>query len=82
MTADNRLDGSGYDRVEGRAILQDCGVAEAYLPEIEQSVELPLRVTHSAWGGVELEVGPYVFRGADVDALLLAIAAYKGAHQI
>jgi hypothetical protein len=77
----SRLDGEGYDGVEGRVVLYDIGTTEAYLPEIEQFIELPLRVTHSAWGGVELELGPYVFTGSSVGGLPLAIAAYKDARQ-
>jgi hypothetical protein len=71
-----RLDGEGYGRVEGRVIFTNLGGLEAYIPEIGRLVELPLRITHSAWAGLSLEIGPYVVGRQGAEKLRDAIAAF------
>jgi hypothetical protein len=69
---------SEYD--DGRVILTEHGVIEAYVGEIDSWCSVPVRVTHGPLNGVTLELGPYDLDRRDVARLREAIRAYDVAN--
>jgi hypothetical protein len=72
------LDGPRTDEF-GRVVIDDLGVIEPYIDEVESWITMPIRLVLGPLTGWLIEVGPYSLDEVDIEYLRAAIATYDRA---